>query len=406
MTTPADRIASLDLLRGIAVMGILLMNITSFAMPSAAYFNPAAWGGMSGPDVATWLVGFIFVDGKMRGLFSLLYGASMLLLIDRAEMAGRNGHSEQIVRSAWLFLFGFAHFVLLWWGDILMPYALIGCVALLFVRREPLDLLKWAFLAFLCHFILLALWTAAIWSVTRYGSAAEITATLDSIGRPGSPEALKEVALYRSGFVTILIHNLRELPAHAGMLFYFALDTLGFMLLGMAMLKGGFLTGRWPVEQYARTARHCLLIGIPPMIALGGWAIFSGFAPVTTFGIVFTWSFPFRIPMTVGYAALILIVGQRFADSALAARISAAGRMAFSNYLGTSLLMCAIFYGWGLGLFGHVGRVGIYGFVPLAWAIMLLWSKPWLDRFAYGPLEWLWRSLTRRKLQPLRRAPM
>jgi uncharacterized protein len=412
MTSPDTRIPSLDVLRGFAVMGIVLMNIIGFAMPAAAYFNPRAWGGMSVADIAAWFAAFVLVDGKMRGLFSLLYGASMLLLVDRAELAGRHGMREQAVRSAWLFVFGAAHFLLLWWGDILMPYAVIGLVALPFIHRAPLDLVKWAFAAFLLHGLILLWWMAAIWwtasAAAAPGASADLARSYSELaamlGAPGGPEIAKEVALYRSGFGAILAYKLSDFAAHGWMLLYFAFDTLGFMLLGMAMLKSGFLTGQWDADQYRRTARHCLLIGLPPMIALGLWALLSGFATVATFGIVFAWSFPFRIPLTVGYAALILILLRATSLLWLTRRAAAAGRMAFTNYLGTSLIMCFVFYGWGLGLFGHVSRVSAYLFALPACVLMLLWSKPWLDRFAYGPLEWLWRSLTRGALQPMRRA--
>ena len=154
MTASSPRIAAMDVLRGVAVMGILWMNVTAFALPQAAYVNPLAGGAVGAGDAAFWFVSFLLFDGKMRALFSMLFGASMLLLIDREEMAGRDGRRTQIVRSAWLFLFGLAHYLLLWWGDILMIYALVGLAALLFVRQEPLSLVKWAFLFFFLHFLL------------------------------------------------------------------------------------------------------------------------------------------------------------------------------------------------------------------------------------------------------------
>jgi uncharacterized protein len=181
------------------------------------------------------------------------------------------------------------------------------------------------------------------------------------------------------------------------------LDTLGFMALGMAMLKGGFLTSAWPRARYLATARHCFLIGLPPMIAIAAWAAHTGFDTVTTFGAVFVWSFPLRIPLTVGFAALIMATVTRGTPGAFLTRVEAAGRMSLSNYLGTSLVMTALFYGWGLGLFGAVPRAQAYLVVPCVWALMLLWSRPWLARFAYGPAEWMWRSLTLGKPQKMLR---
>ena len=155
--TAAPRIPAMDVLRGCAVMGIVWMNITAFALPQTAYFNPAAVGPLSGGDIGFWAVSLILVDGKMRGLFALLFGASMLLLIDREEMAGRDGRRAQMVRAGWLFVIGAAHFLLLWWGDILRVYALVSLFALLFVHLEPLALIKRAFLFFLLQFLLVAI---------------------------------------------------------------------------------------------------------------------------------------------------------------------------------------------------------------------------------------------------------
>jgi uncharacterized protein len=408
-----DRIFPLDALRGFAVMGILLMNIVSFAMPEQAYINPAAWGGQGVGNVAAWAVNWVLFDGKMRGLFSLMFGASMLLVMDRAEMAGGDGRQTHLRRAFWLFWFGIAHYLLLWWGDILMLYAIVSLCALLFVGKEPLSLVKWAFAAFGAHFLLVAVLMIPIYGYYHAASlpgAPEETlrgfaAMTAALGEPGTPAVAEQIATYRSGYAAIVDHQFLALPStFPAMFLYISLDTLGFMLLGMAMLKGGFLTGGWDGEQYRRTARHCFMIGLPPMIALALWVILSGFGTLTTFGAVMAWSFPFRIPLTVGYAALFLWIIGRAQGHWLIARIAAAGRAAFTNYLGTSLVMCAIFYGWGLGLFGKVDRAPLYLFVLFGWALMLLWSKPWLDRFAYGPLEWLWRSLARGKLQSMRKS--
>lgn len=411
MTAPSSRIVSMDVLRGCAVMGILWMNISGFALPQPAYFNPGVAGPLSPADILFWAFGFLFFDGKMRGLFALLFGASMLLLIDREEMAGRNGRRAQIVRAGWLFVFGLAHYLLLWWGDILMTYALAGLVALRFVRREPLSLVKWAFLFFLLHFLLCLAFIAQLhfWSqaAAAPGVAADIREGFaDFIAPYSDPHSATvghEIAIYRSGFGAIFLHHLADFPGQWLWSFLFtAFEALGFMLLGMAMLKGGFLTGRWSAEQYWRTARHCFLIGLLPMGALALWVISGRFAVLPALGSMMAWSFPFRIPLTVGWAALILWLSCRGAQGGLARSVAAAGRMAFSNYLGTSLVMTAIFYGWGLGLFGRLHPAMLLPFVLGGWAVMMLWSSLWLKRFASGPLEWLWRSLARGRMQKIR----
>lgn len=402
----------MDMARGFAVMGIVLMNIIALSMPKGAYFNPDAGGGEGLVDRLVWALAFILVDGKMRGLFSLLFGASMVLLMDRAEMAGGNGRHHHIVRSFWLALIGFAHYLLLWWGDILTLYALIGLVALPLAGKQPLTLVKLAFLAFGVHFLILIGLMLGIHHVIGAAASADAgpdtialaAQTLDQIGEPGTDAIARETALYRGSWEAMVAYKANGyLSWGMSNLHYMGLEILGFILLGMAMLKGGFLTGTWPREQYRATARHCFLIGLPPMTGLAIWAWASGFDAVTTFGVVFAWSFPFRVPLTVGVAALIFTMISGREPGALLTRIEAVGRLSLSNYLGTSLILTALFYGWGFGLFGSVSRAACYGIVPLVWALMLLWSYPWINRFRYGPAEWIWRSLTLLRPQPFMR---
>lgn len=411
MTDAPDRLIAMDIARGFAVMGILAMNIVTFALPEAAYFNPAAGGGKSIPDIMAWALSFILIDGKMRGLFSLLFGASMLLAMDRAEMDGRDGRMAHISRAFWLTLIGLAHYLLLWWGDILTLYGAVSLIALTCTGKQPVALIKLAFLAFAVHFVILLGTMVSIYHLQSAATAPNATAAdmahfarmLASIGEPGTPDIAREIALSRGDIGPMIAQRAADLPVWVlSGVKYMAFDTLGFMLLGMAMLKAGFLTTRWPLEQYYMTARHCFLIGLPPMVGLALWAIWSGFDTVTTFGIVFAWSFPLRIPLTVGFAAVIYWLALRVKPDNLQG-IAAVGRLSLSNYLGTSMMMTAIFYGWGLGLFGSFSRAELYLFPPVMWALMLVWSRPWLRAFRLGPAEWLWRSLERGKLLRLRR---
>ena len=411
--TASSRIPAMDILRGCAVMAIMWMNITAFALPQNAYFNPAVAGAPSAADIAAWAVSLIFVDGKMRGLFALLFGASMLLLIDREEMAGRDGRRAQMVRAGWLFLLGCAHFFLLWWGDILRVYALVSLFALLFVHLEPFALVKRAMLFFLFQFLLVATFIASLYLWGHAAAAPGATGAMRegyavfmaALSDPASPATQADILIYRGSFVGILQHKLTGLPGDWlwGFLFT-AFETTGFMLLGMAMLKGGFLTGNWDAEQYRRTARHCFLIGVPPMTALALWVVVDGFAPLPAYGTALAWSLPFRIPLTVGWAALILWLAARHRGHPLIDRLAAAGRLTLSNYLATSLVMTALFYGWGLGLYAQVPPAALPLFVLGGWAAMLAWSKPYATRFALGPAEWLWRSLVRGQPQKIRKS--
>lgn len=409
--TQTDRHLSLDAMRGFAVMGILLLNIIAFAMPDAAYVNPAAWGGTDPLNVSVWAVNFVVFDGKMRGLFSVLFGASMLLVIQRAEASGQNPSAVHLNRMAWLFVIGAAHYIFLWWGDILVPYALCGTLALFFIRMDLKQLMRWAVIFYVLYFILASLMVAGGWWQSMAAAAPDAdaemvqstTEMLASFGKPGTEQIEKSLELYRSGWPAIVREHASMFPdSLVTTLMFFTLDTLAMMLLGMAMLKSGFILGLWAPAMYAKITARAVAIGLVPMVGLAAWVIASGFDTIITFAAFFSLSFPFRVVLTVGWASGLLWLIVRHRDSAFIGRVAAAGRAAFSNYLGTSLLMTFIFYGWGLGLFGTISRAAAMLFVVGAWALMLLWSKPWLERYRFGPAEWLWRSLARRSVQPMK----
>lgn len=405
----ATRHITLDALRGFAVMGILAMNIVAFALPEWAYVAPGTYGGDSAADKASWLVSFIFIDGKMRGLFSLLFGASMALIIERAEAKGENPAKVHYSRMIWLLLFGVAHYLFIWWGDILFLYAAIGCIAYRFRNWEAKRLIKWALIIYGLGFLLYAVQFGGLqflqFMATQPGADASVVAQYkEVIASPDfSLDASAEIAAYSGSYADIVARrwddalNLLILIAQS-----FA-ETLPLMMLGMAMKKNGFLTGEWDRSDYVRWARKMLIPGLLISTGLGLWVAASGFDLITTLGNFLAWSLIPRLLMTIGYAALLIMAIQSFAGSVFITRVAAAGRAAFTNYLGTSILMSTIFYGYGLGLYNQVGRASLWFFVLGAWALMLLWSKPWLERFQYGPFEWLWRSLARGKFQPLKK---
>ncbi|MCW0197955.1 DUF418 domain-containing protein [Sphingopyxis sp.] len=408
--TESARLVTLDALRGFAVMGILAMNIVAFAMPEMAYVSPRAYGGDTAADLVAWGLAFVLVDGKTRGLFSILFGASLILIVDRAEKSGQNPASVHYRRMAWLAIFGLCHFFFLWWGDILFLYAAVGCIAFLFRGWEARRLIRWAAGLFTLGVLLMSL---------LFGGQLLLAS---SAGDPGAPlarveageairdeyatidgEVQRELALYRGGYLPILGHRLDDAAAPFAMLVFNLLETLPLMMIGMALFRNGFLTGAWEARAYRRVARRWLPPGLL-LTLLVLWlmreARFDYLFSLTAF---LAWAQPGRLMMTIGYAALLVLLIKHHAASPWIERVAAAGRAAFSNYLGTSIVMTTIFYGYGLGLFGRVDRAPLYLFVIAAWAVMLLWSKPWLDRFRYGPLEWLWRSLARGAMQPMRK---
>jgi uncharacterized protein len=405
------RILTLDAVRGVAVMGILLMNIVAFAMPDAAYANPYAYGGHGGADFAVWLANYVLIDGKMRGLFSLLFGASLLLVVERAEAKGENAAIVHYSRMAWLFVFGMAHLVLLWPGDILNHYALVGAAAVLFRKLPPYKLMTLAIVLLAVEFGLVfnaGYQIAAQEAAVRAGNASPevlraYAANRATLGIPPPDEIARDLAVHRSGYGAIFADRWPEaLRAPVQALSFLGTETLAYMLLGMAALRSGLLTGGWPRRLYGIGAAIGFGIGIPACALIALVPIRHGFDVASVAASDLVWSEPFRPVMIIGWACLILLLVRP--GGALTARIAAAGRMAFSNYLGTTLICTTLFYGYGLGLYGRLSRAELYLVVAGVCALMLLWSKPWLARFQYGPMEWLWRSLARGRLQPMRRS--
>jgi uncharacterized protein len=413
VTEPPPRIATLDIVRGIAVMGILAMNIVGFAMPFQAYMNPLAMGPIGEADFVSWALSFILVDGKMRGLFSFLFGASMLLVIEQANAKGEPANVIHYRRMVWLLFFGLIHLYLIWFGDILVGYALVGMIAFLFRNLPTRALIRWAaglLIVQLAVFAILAGGAAMLREAAAApGAAAATVAEWQGLERQfgalSEESKAKELALYRGGYSGILADRVRDqaLGPIKG-LGLFGWETLAYFLLGMAALKSGFLTGGWSPGRYRRTALLGFGIGIPAYASVAWLLARDGFSVPGVFALAMAATVPLR-PLMVGAIAALIILATR-KGGALTGRIAAAGRAAFTNYLGTSLVMTTLFYGYGAGLFGTLGRAELWLVVAAMWVLMLLWSKPWLDRFLYGPLEWLWRSLARGAVQPMRRRPV
>ena len=404
-----NRLASLDFIRGIAVMGILAANIVAFGQPFSAYMYPEGFLVPTGdPEGWQWIAQFVLVDGKMRGLFTLLFGAGMMLFMEKAWARGAT-RWLQFRRLCWLLVFGLLHFYLIWRGDILTYYALIGMIVLLMLRWSARNQLVFGLLGYVGGALFYAASMGSLYFVaeTQLGEQSGLTEM-----RAGLIEG-KQMALDDDAVAT----TLKTAGDYAGLtrhrlaehgfepfqnLFFFAFETLPLMLIGIALYRfglfgGGFDPGRQRLWGWIGLASGALL-----HLAIGLWVQSTGFGYYATLAAFMGFSPIPRLLMVLGLAALLALYAPR-ATGWLGQRISAAGRAAFTNYLGTSIVMLFVFHGWALGLFGQLNRPQLYIVVALAWVLMLLWSKPWLERFRYGPLEWLWRSLTYGRVFALRK---
>ncbi len=409
-----SRHLSLDALRGFAVMGILVMNIIAFAMPMSAYTNPMAYGTHGFADLVAWGAAFVLIDGKMRGLFSLLFGASLLLVIDRAEAQGQNAAQIHYRRMGWLLILGLLHAWFIWDGDILALYALCGMAVYLLRHMAPKqlaitgsllvlgNLLIWCAILLTAH----ALRQDALLANTE-AARATYAEMADALGAPEGASIAKDLHNHQASYLALTKERLGTFVSGPLEFFFgYGLETLGLMAWGMALFKSGALTGQWSRHKLMRKALIAYGLGLPASLALALLANHSGFETLLTADIYFALNTPARMAVMLGHIfALTALIGAANASGPWLVRVAAAGRMAFSNYILTSLLMTTLFYGYGFGLYGQVSRTQAYLAVPLVWAVMLIWSPLWLRHFAYGPLEWLWRSLARGSRQPFRLKP-
>jgi uncharacterized protein len=399
------RLQTVDAIRGFAVCGILIMNIVSMGMPGYAYIDPSYYGGASGANLAAWALAYVFADGKMRMLFTMLFGASLAITTDHSDRPVRVHYS----RMAWLLVFGMIHGWLFWYGDILVEYALVGMI-LFWARKWPVSALIYAGLLLIIAGAALELSNGYAAEKLREAasvpgaSAAAKQAWADMLGQLAPPKSVIpfELSHYRGGFWSafearkpmILLFQTTFLPVNL-------IGTTGIAALGLASYRSGFLSGNWRRSVYVWIV-VAGAVALPLYVPIIRWLITENFDPVlmtATNNI----SLVLRLFVGFGYAAALVLLVQSGAARWLVTRLAAAGRMAFSNYLGTTFLTTTIFYGYGLGLFGTLERAQLYWIVLGVWVFILAWSKPWLARFHYGPLEWLWRSLARGQRQPFQR---
>lgn len=406
--TPGERIAALDLIRGVAVLGILAINMAGFAGPSGATLSPHIPAPASPADEAIFAFNMVVFEGKMRAIFTLLFGAGIALYVDRAEAAGRDGDVLQLRRLGWLVLLGYLHFLLLWWGDILLSYGMVG-VAALFMRELPVRrLLTIALVIFGAWHLGGAIESApGVLSEERVRAGIATSAETEDAefyAEATADKAADEVAEARLGFFAQVAAKLAVDPmAPINLTIATAGEALPLMLLGMVLYRTGFFTGGWSRLRLRRIALLSIALGLAATLPVVAWLWVRHFPPQPAYAAMVYWLALPHLLMAWGYLAALMLVAPRLAPTALGRRLIAAGRMAFSNYVGTSLVMCAIFYGWGLGLAGSVDRLGQTIIMLGAWTLMLAWSQPWLAHFRQGPLEWLWRSLTEKRLVAFRR---
>ena len=419
-----SRIESLDTLRGISLLGILMMNITAFGQLHQGYPNPMADGGATGANLASYVIINVGFEGTMRGIFSLLFGAGIVLLTDRMEKAGAGIMAAEIHfrRMLWMMVFGIIHWALLLWsGEILFNYAIAGLMLFSFRKMAPRTL------AIIGGLLLLG---AALMGMYRLADkvqkhdAAVAAQQVEASGavltekQTGAIKAWKNVEL---GYWPTAEDKADQIELHSGSWWsavkgqfdssydsqwttlprWLMLDMIPFMLIGMALLKWGVLSGQRSVGTYVAMMVGGYAVGIPLGLYELGIVMDANFATLAFAKAGETYQFS-RFAMVIGHLGLALLVIRLGPLKGLQRGLAAVGQTALSNYIAHTIICTALFYGFGFGLFSYFDRHQLYYVVFAIWIAQLIWSPIWLSHFQFGPIEWLWRSLTYWKRQPMK----
>jgi uncharacterized protein len=428
-----DRILILDVIRGIALCGILILNINFFALPYQIGFNLNIFQETSFLSVLSWYSTNFVLEGSFRALFSMLFGSSALLIISRLvkSTSGLTPADIYYRRLIWLLIFGLINaFVLLWPGDILYTYAICGLFIFPLRNLSPRILIGLA-----TFFILVVMFKGWLKTNDRFEMREKGLAALaikeakqDSLTEKQQGElakwqgylenqkiekqkkdAEKEMADMQKSYPEIWEHlsywNIKiESTMFYDQLFF---DAMIFILFGMALYKLNWLTGEQPLGLYALLVIVGYGLGV-------GWGYYTGHAWRVANYEFFeyanvqspSWMLfyqPHRLLVALGHLGVICLLWRSNFLSILVKPFAALGQMAFTNYLMQSIICTLIFYGYGLGYHGKFERYELWYFVAGVWVFQIIFSNIWMRLYTMGPLEWIWRSLTYWKIQSIKK---
>lgn len=406
-----DRIEALDFTRGCVLFGILMMNITSMGL-AKAYTNPANAGGSTGADLWAWIITEVGFEGTQRAIFSMLFGAGVLLFISRAEKSGRSDAVDLFVRrTLWLIAFGMINaWVLLWEGDILYAYGVTGLFVLAFRRMSARALLALGLAGLIFNAALGA--NDAI-GVRAAQSAATPALAAKSAGRTLTESQKDAIAAWekasgryvaepgavakanksmQSGYASAWSHVTKSVAFMQSWFMYrYFFDIFAMMLIGMALLKAGVLTLEVPSRLLWTMMGLGYAVGLTTNIYETRWIVDHGFSAPAFAQAQISYDLG-RLAMAAGHLAAMLLFCKSGVLVWLRRSMAAVGQMALTNYLSHSVVALILFVGF--GLFGTLARHELYYIVFAVWAAQLILSPIWLRHFRFGPVEWLWRALT------------
>ncbi len=421
----SDRIQSLDIMRGIVLFGILLMNINGMGL-AHAYEDPTVSGGATGWDLYTWITTNMFFEGTMRALFSLLFGVGMFVLLDRLEKkgAGINAANIYFRRLTWLLVFGLIHcYLLLWVGEILYNYALMGFLVFSFRNMAPKKLVIISVLLFSAG----TFWNYADYKNdiklveqvalvnTNKAAGTALTKELKEADEKWqkreaerAPAAVEEYNTnMRKGYFQV-VSFLAPVNMHYNEHFpyrYDPFDVLSMMLLGIALFKLNVLSAQKSYRFYGIMALIGYSIGLAVNYYEVTMIINSNFSLLGFSKSYLTYDAG-RVPIAMGHIAAIMLLCKLPLLQWLKTRLAAVGKMALTNYIMHSVVAMFFFTGAGFGMFGKLQRHELLYVVFSIWIFQLIISPVWLKYFQFGPIEWLWRNLSYQKMHPFRKTKM
>jgi uncharacterized protein len=419
-----NRIIALDVLRGVALLGILLINISIFALPDDRTETMLQQPGSLNFNIAL-LITLVF-EGKMRAMFSMVFGAGLILFVRDKEKNGRSSVVVFYSRMAWLAVFGLLHaHILLWDGDILYLYSVCGMVLFFFRNTKP----TYLFAAMISVFTVEIAMNTYFYSKNRSQRLDYLQ--VQKIEKQGFPltseqqdikdkwlekekgfypdqEKLdKSVEIKRSDYSTIAKHARHDIVLQeTKQVPVLMLDPLAFMFLGMALFRLGFFSGQFNNKTYILAVLIGYGLGFP--IELYAWLNTLKFPNQVQFleenwVNISIYIYPLeRILLMLGHVSLLMLLVKARWFNDFFDRLAAVGRMAFSNYIFQSIVCSFIFFGYGFGYFARIEYYQLFLIVIAIWIFQLIVSPIWLTYFKFGPLEWVWRSLTYWKRQPMR----
>ena len=423
----SERIIILDALRGIAILGILLMNIPGFGLPEIQASDPSIYNE-TGVNYQTWYVIDWIFAGTQRAFFSMLFGAGMILFISRLEkrMEGMMPSIYFFRRQMWLMAFGlFNAYVLLWFWDILFHYALCGMMLFVFYRLPAKTLLVLSFVSLLLMTVrdnknlydnkkviskgVVAEQidtTVSKLTLLQKDELDEMTGFREKSSQESKLKIAEKEIMYMTGNYASVYKVQSEKSAHVHMYYvYFGLwDILIFMFLGMAFYKNGVLLGNAPSKLYWLLFIGGLGLGLFLSYLSTEQVIQNKFSRFEfAKNVLFDHYQLARMLRSLGFFGFVMLLYKSGAFKWFFNLFRPVGQMAFTNYLMQSLIGAIFFYGCGLGYFGKLERHELYIYVAIVWTIEIIWSHIWLRYFRFGPLEWAWRSLTYWKKQPIKK---